>query len=362
MEPQFNAHAHQVQQPASQGEALPHPSHVHDQCTTSDNLHEAPGGHSWLARLAHRGDRSSPQLPAPSFSSQPAFPPVSAYASVSPVSAYASAPPVPTASAFVDGYQQSVTYHEPAPIQQQPQDMDRSLLEFFPELEQAPQHQNTTIPVSQHERPQSMATGGVPNILPSGVTENPNYHPGMIDRAFGKILGWVRRAPTIGDRWMPALTLDTKFLAPPDVSPVHRSPSSASSAGSSGKSPSRRSKVQMLIGDLHCHYCNAAFNTQGDLTHHLRSHQPYSKRNHVCRHCHKRFQYRKDLARHLPRHDPNRPKFYCTYTGCKYYTKGFGRQDHLDRHLSTQHNRVESPQASRSSPNYAEPRLFSNDT
>lgn len=173
--------------------------------------------------------------------------------------------------------------------------------------------------------------------LPDEVTENINFQPGMAETAVGSMLGWIRRAQTIGDRDLPRLS--TNLLAPPDRCYANRSPSSASTAGSSS---SRHSRIRAAPGDLACFSCTATFANQGDLTHHLRSHQPYASRNHVCHKCEKRFQYRKDLIRHLPRHDPHRKKYYCPFSSCKYHRKGFGRQDHLDRHIITQH-RVGTP-------------------
>lgn len=189
----------------------------------------------------------------------------------------------------------------------------------------------------------SPPVNSVPRILPTEVTNNPNYQPGMIPSAPGNMLGWINRAPAIGERTLPS-RLDTNMLAPPEAHSANRSPTSASTTGSSARAGSRRQKWEMT-GDFVCHWCNAGFTTQGNLTHHLRSHQPYLSRQHVCQQCSKRFQYRKDLMRHLPKHDPNRKKYYCIFQGCKYHNRGFGRQDHLDRHIQTQH-RIDTPQQS----------------
>jgi hypothetical protein len=176
-------------------------------------------------------------------------------------------------------------------------------------------------------------------LLPEDYTNDLIYAP---IPASNMMRGWIGRAPSFGDELLPRL--DTNHLAPPAAS-IARSPSSASSAGSSSSrlSSSRRNRAQMTSGDIACYWCPAAFATSVELTHHLRSHAPYASRNHVCQHCEKRFQYRKDLLRHLPRHDPNRQKFYCPFNGCKYHSKGFGRRDHLERHVSSQHQRVDTP-------------------
>lgn len=146
------------------------------------------------------------------------------------------------------------------------------------------------------------------------------------------MLGWKRRASAFGEQPIPRLSTD--FLAPPDRERANRSPSSASTIGSS----SSFGRLQPAPGDVECHPCNLAFANHGELSHHLRSHQPYSSRRYGCNKCDKRFQYRKDLHRHLPRHDPYRKRYHCPYPSCKYHKKGFGRQDHLDRHIGSQHH------------------------
>ncbi|KAF2207681.1 hypothetical protein CERZMDRAFT_102168 [Cercospora zeae-maydis SCOH1-5] len=209
------------------------------------------------------------------------------------------------------------------------------LEQLFPELNE-PMHrppQQQTPLVSQYETAPTMPATSVPQVLSNENLDHHNLH--VESQPCGQMQGWLGRANAAGGQNM--LRLDTNRLVPPPVSDAHLSPTSASSAASSaGRSP-RRSREAMVLGEISCSQCDAAFSTQGDLTHHLRSHAPYQSRNHVCPTCKKRFQYKKDLARHLPRHDPNRQRFYCRHTGCKYHTKGFGRQDHLDRHLATQH-------------------------
>lgn len=189
-----------------------------------------------------------------------------------------------------------------------------------------------SIPHSQHTPPKT---------LPDDLDRNTNYLLGMEETTggtVGNMLGWIRRAPTTGDRALPRLS--TAHLVPPDKSFANLSPSSASTAGSS--SSSRYSTLRPASGDFACFSCTASFAHHGDLTHHLRSHKPYASRNHVCQKCEKRFQYRKDLIRHLPRHDPHRQKYFCPFPDCKYARKGFGRPDHLDRHIHSQH-RVDTP-------------------
>lgn len=156
------------------------------------------------------------------------------------------------------------------------------------------------------------------------------------EAAMGDSLGRNRLAPMSGDTKSALLSSD--LLAPPDRLHANRSPSSVSTTCSSS---SRRSRLQAAPGELACDSCSTSFGSLGDLKHHLRSHQPYAQRNHVCQRCEKRFQYRKDLLRHIPRHDPYRQRYFCPYRNCKYHNKGFGRQDHLVRHIGSQH-RVEA--------------------
>lgn len=203
------------------------------------------------------------------------------------------------------------------------------------------QFQASQIPQSHPETFELGEETSTPEILSSDITNNYNYQEGLAQGTVGNMRGWIGRAPMTGERAVPRL--DTNHLAPPDSSSANRSPTSASTTGSSFRSGSRRRPWEMTTGDFICGHCNAGFPTQGDLTHHLRSHASYMSRQHVCHNCEKRFQYRKDLLRHLPRHDPNRKKFYCSIRTCKYHSKGFGREDHLQRHLLSQH-RVDTPQ------------------
>jgi hypothetical protein len=221
--------------------------------------------------------------------------------------------------------------HEEFPIQQQ-----------YPEMSQHdssqylwPQQQVQPSPMLHTLTPEHTALDEA--YLPSQLVSEENWD---LNLPVGSMRGWIGRVPTLGEDLLPRL--DTDLLAPPASSGA-LSPSSASSVASSSsrRSFSRRSRNQMTNGDFVCHWCTAAFPTSVELTHHLRSHAPYASRNHVCQHCEKRFQYRKDLFRHLPRHDPNRQKFYCPFKGCKYHVKGFGRRDHLDRHVISQHPRSE---------------------
>ncbi|KAM3419553.1 hypothetical protein BST61_g2893 [Cercospora zeina] len=237
-------------------------------------------------------------------------------------------------SGFASGYSALHDMNATTPQYTLPQQYNE-LEQLFPELHEPMQtvrHPQRAPRVSPYESSSTLPTTSVPQVLSN---ENLGNHNLQVDSLpLGHMHGWLDRA-TAGGRHMPRL--DTNHLVPPQVPDAHLSPTSASSAGSSaGRSP-RRSKEEMVLGEISCSQCDAAFSTQGDLTHHLRSHAPYQSRSHVCPTCKKRFQYKKDLARHAPRHDPNRQRFQCRHAGCKYHTKGFGRQDHLDRHLVTQH-------------------------
>ena len=164
------------------------------------------------------------------------------------------------------------------------------------------------------------------------IMNNVNFQPGIAESS-QNVESWVARPRVPRDRLVPRL--DTTRLAPPTPS-THRSPVSAASPSSSRMS-NRRTKQQLIRGnyDHRCHVCQAGFDTRSDLTHHLRSHAPYSQRQHVCAFCNKRFPYAKDLRRHLRIHGEN--KILCPHASCKFAWKGFARQDHLDRHLRSQH-------------------------
>ena len=87
--------------------------------------------------------------------------------------------------------------------------------------------------------------------------------------------------------------------------------------------------------------CVETFRTANELYHHQRNkHTDYASRPCACTRCDKRFLYPKDLRRHERTHEHGSRQFYCHQSTCKWHTRGFGRQDHLDRHVRDVHNGI----------------------
>lgn len=166
-------------------------------------------------------------------------------------------------------------------------------------------------------------------LLPNTITSNPNFHSGVSENA--AVLSAQARAPR--GRRPPRSDLSGLALssrAPSEASST-RSPLSATSLNA------RRTKEQMRYGhsEHRCSTCQAGFNTKSEVNHHMRSHEPYEHRAHVCDVCPKRFAYPKDLRRHMVTHAPK--QLFCPHSGCKFANTGFRRQDHLERHVRSQH-------------------------
>ena len=87
--------------------------------------------------------------------------------------------------------------------------------------------------------------------------------------------------------------------------------------------------------------------------HEDRTHSDYAARPHVCQLCGKRFWFPKDLDRHEATHNRPPSRYFCSYNGCEYKTKGFYRRDHFNRHMEA-HRRADSAiQMSRTSSSQA---------
>lgn len=184
-------------------------------------------------------------------------------------------------------------------------------------------------------------------FLPQAITSNPNFHSGMNEPG-STLRQWTSQPRTARDRLAPDPRIDTSMLTAPGTPSSQHSPASIASP-SSARLSNRRSKYQLLFGHsrLRCHECHAGFETTTDLRHHERSHIPEGVRKYSCNECDKRFLYPKDLKRHVRTHRVN--NIFCPITTCKRHWRGFGRQDHLDRHAASQHP-VDSAYQSMSQP------------
>ena len=89
---------------------------------------------------------------------------------------------------------------------------------------------------------------------------------------------------------------------------------------------------------LSCDYdgCNYSCAKRETLRHHQRCHIPMEDRPYSCPSCSQRFLYPREVRRHLSTHGLGL-RHYCPFTGCRYAMNGFGRRDHLQRHLRKKH-------------------------
>lgn len=165
----------------------------------------------------------------------------------------------------------------------------------------------------------------------------PNYRP-EITETFKSVGDWVQQDRAAEDRMRPRL--NTHLSAQSSASAHSWSfPTSSQSPSTISRTSTRRTRDQMTTGNYQhrCLVCNKGFDTAADLTHHSRYHQQHEDRSFACRSCAARFIFFKDLQRHEQVHDPNAERFYCHFPTCKYTEKGFGREDHLTRHLRKVH-------------------------
>lgn len=85
--------------------------------------------------------------------------------------------------------------------------------------------------------------------------------------------------------------------------------------------------------------CGKTFNTRGKLNKHARYHMPGPLE---CPECGQRAHFKKDLERHMRTHTGERP-FKCPVEECPFHGLGFGREDHRERHLASQHPLLVAP-------------------
>ena len=104
------------------------------------------------------------------------------------------------------------------------------------------------------------------------------------------------------------------------------------------RATSLQSDTRTTIGNLSCDHpgCDHTCTSSDDLKHHRRCHIPTEQRPHPCPYCTQRFLYPREVERHLPTHGLGL-RYYCKHSSCPYATRGFGRQDHLTRHVRTKH-------------------------
>lgn len=201
---------------------------------------------------------------------------------------------------------------------------------------------NISIPSSGQHNAFAQAANPAANqqINDFGLSSNPNYRPDFTE-TFNSVGNWLQVPRAAEDRIRPQLEIPWTAQAANDSR--NRSLTTSSQSPSTISRTSRRTRDQMRTGDHEhrCGRCDAGFDTAAELNHHIRYHQEHDARPYPCRSCSARFIFKKDRRRHELVHDDNAPKYYCPHPTCKYHQQGFGRHDHLARHLSTQH-RVDS--------------------
>lgn len=104
------------------------------------------------------------------------------------------------------------------------------------------------------------------------------------------------------------------------------------------KSAARSSQAHSGTGTFTCpgepsRPCKKRFNSKTALTHHQRIHKPPTK---ICSICGKVFHFENHLKRHMKTHTKER-HLLCNVMGCPYQSKGFPRQDQLNRHVRAKH-------------------------
>jgi hypothetical protein len=92
------------------------------------------------------------------------------------------------------------------------------------------------------------------------------------------------------------------------------------------------------LGYLQCDHpgCRTTCPTRGALNHHIRYHTPADRRPHQCSLCPQRFLHPREVRRHMSTHGIG-PRHLCPIPRCPWAIRGFGRRDHLLRHLRRFH-------------------------
>ncbi|KAK1087087.1 hypothetical protein LTR33_001246 [Friedmanniomyces endolithicus] len=130
-----------------------------------------------------------------------------------------------------------------------------------------------------------------------------------------------------------ACIAQSSFEASPIRSPIRNRRGSASPSRS--RSNSRHglkagSNKSSVSGGYECHHvgCGKQYSTIAKLNHHRRYHTPDHERPNVCDQCGARFLFKRELDRHKLSITHADRQFFCTRCNA-----GFGRPDHLSRHI-----------------------------
>lgn len=167
---------------------------------------------------------------------------------------------------------------------------------------------------------------------PSVVKSNPRQTDNPFDGSLGLSATNVSALPTDTQPSDQAGVWYPKSYQQGDRIRSHRpAPPTTPTGSNRGRS---RASSPSSVSRLTCETCGSVFNKKHELDHHRRSHGDKAQ---VCTVCNKGFVFRKDLVRHIVMHSKGERHMFCNVVGCKYHQRGFGRVDHLRRHMEKKH-------------------------
>ena len=155
---------------------------------------------------------------------------------------------------------------------------------------------------------------------------------------------WIPQPYTVGDRsqhtFSSSMQPSTQQVYPQQILPLPTEPFDVERSHSQPNEsvPKPKSDCPSPSGSLKCEYpgCRFTYTKRDELRHHLRYHLPMVDRPYPCPQCHQRFLYPREVERHLSTHGLGRCHC-CPILRCVRAVRGFGRQDHLQRHMRKKH-------------------------
>lgn len=162
------------------------------------------------------------------------------------------------------------------------------------------------------------------NIPP--LAEQTQDHPGAVLELSTQAVDILDTQPSPHQAFATADWLDNTYTTGDRVQPSR-----------SGRARQRR-QPRTTPGLIRCNRAGCAHtcDTMADLRHHQRYHAPNGQRRHPCPQCYRRFVSPREVTRHLVSHGVG-PRHLCPHEGCPFATQGFGRRDHMLRHISSRH-------------------------
>ena len=198
-------------------------------------------------------------------------------------------------------------------------------------------HIQTSPPIQETHLP----TEATSDLTASNVMQFDENQPQM-DVA---VQGWVDEAYATGYRFQSPnypqgpVHMQTIQQDPNNVATLPQPPHSERTQSLQPlRTPGQPSTPSASLGNLRCDHpgCRYRCWRQCDLQHHLRYHIPMRRRPYECPLCHHRFLYPREVRRHMSTHGLG-DRHHCPNNRCRFATRGFGRPDHLLRHLRRCH-------------------------